>query len=271
MNGKGNMAICSLSSGSCGNSYVLMSRTGALLIDAGISAKQINLGLEKLGLAPDDLEAVLLTHEHEDHIRGLKVFMKNTSACLYATRGTLSGLEDMGDISCRTIRAGDVIEAAGMKIKPFTVSHDAAEPVGYVAEAGSSRLSLVIDTGVITEDILNVMRISDLIVLEANHDESVLRVGRYPWFLKQRILSETGHLSNDAAANAAARSLKERCEGRENVRKRIVLAQVSKENNFPEMAETTVTNVLVEEGLKPGEDFTVNVLPRAEMSPVFEI
>ncbi len=271
MNEKRNIAICSLSSGSCGNSYVVMTGSAALLIDAGISARQINRGLERLGLMADDLSAVFLTHEHADHIKGLRVFMKNAGVSLYATRGTLEGLPEDCAAGADTLRAGSRVTIGDMEISSFPVSHDAAEPVGYSISRGGARISLVIDTGVVTDEMIEVMRSSDILVLEANHDESVLRVGRYPWFLKQRILSETGHLSNEAAATALARALKEDPRRAERGAKRILLAHLSKENNFPEMAETTVLNILEQEGLVPGKDFTINVLPRGEMSPVFEI
>lgn len=266
-----NLAICSLASGSSGNSYVIYSEGGCLLIDAGISAKQICEGLTKLGLSAQELDAVLVTHEHSDHIKGLAVLAKKTDACLYATSATLERIGGDVPFEKRSIEAGDCFMVADMEVRSFAVSHDAADPVGYSVSCSGCVVSVVTDTGVINGRILETMAESDILVLESNHDESILRVGSYPWFLKQRILGDKGHLSNDSAAKALAAVLKrERNEGRLGKRQ-VLLAHLSKENNFPEMALATMENILEEEGVAAGSDIRVEVLPRTQISPVYSV
>ena len=265
-----NLAICSLSSGSSGNSYVIYSDKGALLIDAGISAKQICLGLDKLGIDPRRLDAVLVTHEHSDHIKGLPVLAKKTDACLYATSKTLECIEDKNEFTRHSIEAGDRFTIADMEVRSFAVSHDAADPVGYSVTCCGSCISVVTDTGVVTQDILEIMAKSDILVLESNHDESVLRVGSYPWFLKQRILGDKGHLSNDSAAKAIAGVLREEAKKGCVKKRQLLLAHLSKENNFPEMALMTMENILEEEEVHAA-DVKVEVLPRSEISPVYSV
>ena len=269
-----NLAICSLASGSSGNSYVIYSKRGALLIDAGISARRICQSLERLGISPDALNAVLLTHEHSDHTRGLAALAKKTGAVLYASAETLKALgTDLG-FDARPIGRADAIEIADMEVRSFAVSHDAVDPMGYSVSSGGSCVSVISDTGIITEEIYEVIKRSNILVLETNHDESILRVGRYPYFLKQRILSDKGHLSNACAARALASALcEEREEGGRNgiSRRQVLLAHLSKENNFPEMALTTMENILEAEGFAFGKELTVEVLPRNEISPVYSV
>ncbi|HPX70272.1 MAG TPA: MBL fold metallo-hydrolase [Bacillota bacterium] len=272
-----NLAICSLASGSSGNSYVIYSKRGALLIDAGISARRICQSLERLGIGPDALNAVLLTHEHSDHTRGLAALAKKTGAVLYASAETLKVLGSDFGFDARPIGRTDAIEIADMEVRSFAVSHDAADPVGYSVSSGGRCVSVISDTGIITEEIFEVMKRSNILVLETNHDESILRVGRYPYFLKQRILSDKGHLSNACAARALASALCEEREEREEGggngigRRQVLLAHLSKENNFPEMALTTMENILEAEGFAFGKEVTVEVLPRSEISPVYSV
>lgn len=266
-----NLAICSLASGSSGNSYVIYSEGGCLLIDAGISARQICEGLSRLGLSAEKLDAVLVTHEHSDHIKGLTVLAKKTDACLYGTSATLECIGDGVLFKRHSIEAGDCFKIADMEVRSFAVSHDAADPVGYSVACSGSVISIVTDTGTVNGEILQTMAESDILVLESNHDESILRVGSYPWFLKQRILGDKGHLSNDSAAKALAVVLKrEREEGRLGKRQ-ILLAHLSKENNFPEMALATMENILEEEEVAVGNDIRVEVLPRSQISPVYSV
>ena len=265
-----NLSICSLASGSSGNSYVIYSEGGALLIDAGISARQICQGLSGLGIEPSSLDAVLVTHEHSDHIKGLPVLAKKTGACLYGTQKTLERIDDKSIFTRHPIEAGESFTIADMEVRSFRVSHDAADPVGYSVTCRGSCISVVTDTGVVTPEIPDIMAKSDILVLESNHDESVLRVGSYPWFLKQRILGEKGHLSNDSAAKAVAGVLRAEAEEGRRKRRQILLAHLSRENNFPEMALMTMENILEEEGVQAA-GITVEVLPRTEISPVYSL
>ena len=266
-----NLAICSLASGSSGNCYLVYSKSAAVLVDAGISGRQIFSKLEALGLKPDQISALMVTHEHSDHIKGLAQAAKKTGARIYASRGTSREFPDELRERTEILSAGDSLRIEDMKIKCFSISHDAAEPLAYSFFSGDKQISIVTDTGVLTEEILKNIEASDILVLESNHDENILRMGRYPWFLKQRILSEHGHLSNEGAARGLLELLRmDRDQG--SARKRqVLLAHLSKENNFPEMALTTVKNVLEEEGFYQGKHYQVNILSRSEASPVYWI
>ena len=261
------LAICSLASGSSGNSYVIRSENTAVLVDAGISNRQICAGLSRLGLSADDLGGVLVTHEHSDHIKGIATLMKRCGARLYATELTAAQLK-AGPERLRAVEPGEVFEIGDIEISCFSVSHDAADPVGYSFRNGGSVITVVTDTGCVSEEIKGFMQAADILVLESNHDENMLRMGRYPWFLKQRILSDRGHLSNEAAAIALAEVLE--AERGSGLKQRIVLlAHLSRENNFPEMALATMENILQEHGFTAGKETRIEVLARNEMSALY--
>ncbi len=265
-----NLAICSLASGSSGNSFLIKNEDTMLLVDAGISARQTDRDLASLGLELKDVDAVLVTHEHTDHIKGLKAVCSASGAAVYATRGTISGIqfaEELEDV--RAFCPGDSFRIGSIEVGTFPTSHDAAEPSGFVFSAGGRSAAIVTDTGFVTDECFSCMRRADVLVLESNHDESVLKMGRYPWFLKQRILSDRGHLSNEAAANAVLKLLKlEQLEGTERSRL-VLLAHLSKENNFPQMALATMSNILAAEGFAPGDRLRIEVLSRTERSPLY--
>jgi phosphoribosyl 1,2-cyclic phosphodiesterase len=264
-----NLAICSLASGSSGNCYLIYSKRAAVIVDAGISGKQMLERLRILGFAPEQIRAIMVTHEHSDHIRGLSQLAKKTGAFIYSAPGTIDCLEQ--SISARTspMQPGDSLRIEDLEIKAFRVSHDAAEPLAFSFRSSGRQISIVTDTGVLTEEIRENMRDADILVLESNHDENILRMGRYPWFLKQRILGPEGHLSNDAAALGLLELMeRDRSEGIER-RRQVLLAHLSKENNFPEMALATVRNVLEAEGHLAGRDYYLDTLPRDVMSPVY--
>ena len=265
-----NLAICSLASGSSGNCFLIRNEDTVLLADAGISAKQTVQDLADLGLKPRDVDAVLITHEHTDHIKGLKAVCAASGAAVYASRGTLSGIPFAGDLAdVRVFCPGESFRIGSIDVGTFPTSHDAAEPSGFSFSAGGRKIALVTDTGTVTWEAFENMLGSDLLVLESNHDESVLKMGRYPWFLKQRILSDYGHLSNEAAANAVLELLKtEQQEGAEKSRL-VLLAHLSKENNFPQMALATMSNILAAEGFAPSDRLRIEVLSRTERSPLY--
>ena len=265
------LAICSIASGSSGNSYLVRTQNTAVLVDAGISGKQISQGLGALGLTMKDLSALLVTHEHSDHIRGLKPASRASGACVYASPGTLGAIPFSGELErTECILPGDELLIGDLTIKCFPTSHDAAEPLGFCFRAAGRQISIVTDTGIITNACYQHIKEADILVLESNHDESMLRMGRYPWFLKQRILSERGHLSNDAAANALLEVLREEAELTGQTKSRLVLlAHLSKENNFPEMALATMSNILRAGGFSEGKDLKIRVLSRTEQSPLY--
>ena len=268
------LAICSLASGSSGNCYLVRSPQTALLVDAGISFRQIKLRLAALGLAPEDISAILITHEHSDHIRSLEAAARATGAAVCMSRGTAEAIigsaprAELGGAGLMTFSAGESFTAGDIEIKSFRLSHDAADPVGYSFSCGGRSLCIVTDTGVVTDEIFEAAKAADILVLESNHDVNILRVGRYPWFLKMRILGDQGHLSNDAAAQTLLRILEGEPPGTE--RERIVLlAHLSKENNFPEMALATVQGELERGGYIAGNRILIETLSRTEQSPLY--
>lgn len=265
------LALGSLASGSSGNCYLIKTENTGILVDAGISGKQIFERLKGYGMEtlPD---AVLITHEHSDHIGGIPALVKK-KAKIYASKGTGDALpekvkcSDMPELS--TFRVGASFRIGDIDVESFALSHDAADPCGYSFSSGGACISIITDTGFVTPDCYRYMRRADILVLESNHDESMLRIGRYPWFLKQRILSDKGHLSNDAAAQALVDVLKtDSLSGNVKFR-RVLLAHLSRENNFPQMAIATATNILEAEGFTVGRDLELETLSRTEPSGLF--
>ena len=265
------LALCSLASGSSGNCFLIKTEETAVLVDAGISGKQAAERLAALGVRMADISALLITHEHADHIKGLKPMARSSGAKVYASRGTLKGIpfaDELADVCLFT--PGDAFSIGDIRVRSFSTSHDAAEPCGFSFEAGSRQISIVTDTGCVTDECFKGMLGADILVLESNHDESVLRMGRYPWFLKQRILSDHGHLSNEAAANALLKLLRYEAEGWGRDKSRLVLlAHLSQENNFPEMALATMSNILGAGGFSEGSGLQLKVLSRTEPSPLY--
>ena len=260
------LSFCSFSSGSSGNCYLVRSRETAVLVDAGISTKRIMEGLAQTETPAENLAALLLTHEHSDHIRSLKTLTKRQKDMhVYANEGTWSALEtELSSERRKAFRNGEAFQIGSILVKAFSVSHDAADPVGFTFCADGRQVSIVTDTGYISEEVIGEVIDADLLILEANHDVDMLRIGRYPWFLKQRILGETGHLSNESAGRLLVRLLSERQKER-----RILLAHLSRENNFPEMAYQTVKNILEEENYHIGKQLLLSTIVRDEISAVF--
>lgn len=258
--------FCSFASGSSGNCYLVKSETTALLVDVGISARRINSGLKQTNTDDEQLAAILITHEHSDHIRSLTSIMKQKShIAAYASEKTWMALEKCDEEQRRKIvRVDEPFQIGDITIKAFPVSHDAAEPVGYSFYRDGKQISIITDTGCIKEELVNEAKSADLLVLEANHDVDLLKIGRYPWFLKQRILGDYGHLSNETAAKLLVRLLTE-----DKKERRILLAHLSRENNFPEMAYQTVKNILEEEQYYIGRHVDIETIKRDEVGPVF--
>jgi phosphoribosyl 1,2-cyclic phosphodiesterase len=262
------LSFCSFSSGSSGNSYLVKTETTSVIIDAGISAKRVINGLMRTNTPEENVAALLITHEHSDHVSGLGPVMNRLhSADVHASAGTFDGLRaKVINDRKRLVTAGNGFEIGDMEIMPFNLSHDAAEPTGFTFANGGRAISIVTDTGIFTDEILSAVCDSDLLVLESNHDVEMLKKGRYPGYLKQRILSEHGHMSNIQAANAIGEIMsmdkKPRC---------VLLAHLSRDNNHPGLAENTVAAILGETGYYSGRDLFIKPLLRDRMSVVFEI
>lgn len=243
-----------LASGSSGNALLLSCGDTHLLVDAGISCRRITAGLRELGLTPDDLTAVLITHTHTDHIAGLQTLLKHTEIPIAATAQTgrglayrLAGVEGrLLDVPlCRPFLLG------GCTVTAFPTSHDAPGACGFRFDTEDGGVGVLTDTGYVTGEAADILPGVDLAVLEANHDIETLRSGPYPYYLKQRILSAEGHLSNEDAARFAV-TLAEAGAAE------LVLAHLSKENNTPAMARNAVETALSAAGLAP----TIYVAPR---------
>lgn len=248
--------FCPLFSSSSGNCIYIGSSGGGILIDAGVSAKRITAALEQIGVSPDSIGAIFITHEHSDHINGLRVFAGHNNIDVYASAGTLAALGDIGMLDGRfTAReiTDEGVEAAGICVKPFATPHDAAQSVGYTAMTPDGRrISIATDLGHVTDTVMNAIYGSDLVMLESNHEIELLRRGPYPYPLKQRILSDRGHLSNDACADAALRLL-------EGGTVRFMLGHLSKQNNTPELAYETTHSAFTINGAKLGSDYLLGV------------
>ena len=259
------MRICSIASGSSGNCVYVGSEQTHVLIDAGCSKKKIVEGLNGIGLTLEDVNAILITHEHSDHIGGLKVLMKHCDAPLYATEGTLRAAK-LGAAAPRDVITADTPFAIGdLIVTPFAISHDAAEPVCFRVTRGEETFVLATDMGTFDEYTASHLERADVLMLEANHDIRMLQAGPYPYMLKQRILSDRGHLSNDASSALLNRVLHDKLQT-------IMLGHLSECNNLPELAyETVRLGIEMEENPYHGNDFRLMVADRRLPSPVVEI
>ena len=232
-----------LGSGSKGNCTFIRTADGALLVDAGLSARQTVLRLQAAGFDPGDLDGVLLTHEHRDHTGGLRVLTRRFPMPVLANRATLAAaseaLEEVPEKE--TVATGVPFTLGGFDIASFAVSHDAAEPVGYVFEAEGIRVGYATDLGTLTPEILSLIHGCHIVVLEANHDLGMLWNGSYPWVTKERIASELGHLDNVCGAAKVA-SLAE------GGMAHLVLAHLSENNNDPRLVQGIFREALDQAG-----------------------
>lgn len=268
------MKFCSLASGSGGNSQYVGSRKAGLLIDAGTSGKYITQSLAAIDVDPLSIRGLLITHEHSDHIKGAGIIARKLNIPIIGTAKTLEAVAStisLNKVETKTIEKGriydinfqevsEIREEEAVYFKCFEISHDAVDPVGYSLYCNESKISLLTDTGMVSSQVEDEVRDSDFLMLEANHDVEMLKVGSYPFYLKQRILSEIGHLSNDTAASTACRAVKG------GKLKGILLGHLSRENNFPELAYQTVAVKLREQGIEPGEDIRLDLAQRDRIS-----
>jgi phosphoribosyl 1,2-cyclic phosphodiesterase len=216
-----------LASGSSGNAVVVRSGENTLLVDVGVSARQIRRRMEQFGVSPDELDAVVLTHEHSDHVRGLEVFSRRYPLPVWASSGTWSRLR-VRTSSGGELRSGSPIHVGCLRVLPVSTSHDAADPVAFLVDDGDHRLALCTDTGVVTHLLEQRLRDSEVLLIEANHDADMLRHGPYPWPLKQRIASRLGHLANHQTEEALSRI------GTGSL-KAVVGMHLSEQNNRPDL------------------------------------
>jgi phosphoribosyl 1,2-cyclic phosphodiesterase len=233
-----------LGSGSGGNSVVVEASGRRLLIDAGFSCREIERRLALAGLAPQGFDALVVTHEHEDHVRGADRFCRRHGVPLFATAGTLDGspLSEAVHRGATVIRSGEPWEVGGFRLEAFGIPHDAREPVGLVVEDDfGRRVGLVADLGTRSRLAWGRLAELDLLILETNHDLEMLRNGPYPWPLKQRVAGRHGHLSNEDAAQGLAELVCDRLRW-------VVLYHLSRTNNLPALAAAAVGEALGKEG-----------------------
>ena len=265
------MKMQALASGSNGNAIYIGDGDCHILVDAGISCKRIRDGLKLLGVDPGDLSAVLITHEHSDHIQGLKVLSKKYHVPVCGTRKTLEyiAMNDHDheiDMSLyHPVEAGKTFEAGNFRILPVSTFHDAADPVCYRIENSRQAFAVVTDTGMVSEEMILRMQELDGILLEANHDIRMLEAGSYPFPLKRRILGDYGHLSNERAGLFLTQILSKRL-------KFCLLGHLSEENNYPELALMAVKNEIDLSDIPfRSEDLRIDVATRYESSAVYTV
>ena len=258
--------IVSVGSSSSGNSYIIMTESRTVLVDAGLPAKRIVSALEHFGTDPADVDAVLITHEHVDHVKSVRaISRKCCNAFFYVSRGTFENATGFSYVPQERIvllSAGEIVRIDNdddMEIGAFPLSHDAAEPLGFTITAGGEKLAIVTDTGVVTEEIYAAINDAGLLVFEANHDLDMLMFGEYPYPVKVRIKGEKGHLSNDYAGDVLASILTDRKAREEQEPLRIMLAHLSFHNNAPLFARQTVEDALGAAGFHKGEDYLLDV------------
>ena len=250
-----------IASGSSGNSAYLGGASGGVLVDAGVSCRQLLEGLSTNGVMPEQVRAVLITHEHIDHIRGLKVLMKRLHVPLYASPEVLDYLASGDYIPPGTrLEAIDEapVEECGMELTAFCTAHDSVRSLGYrVRTADDRTIGVCTDLGHVSEAVRAALTGCDLVLLESNYEHAMLMNGAYPYYLKKRIAGSHGHLSNADCAELLPQLVR-------GGTTRIVLAHLSRENNVPELAHATSLGALRALGLEPGLDFTLSVAPRSE-------
>ena len=244
--------FCPLFSGSSGNCTYIGCSGGGILIDAGVSAKGITTALEQLELSPASIQAIFITHEHGDHVKGLKVFAGKNHIPVYASSTTLEALERDERYDSRTqVRPmnGAAVELDHMRVSRFSTSHDCAGSSGYVVETADGRkLAVCTDLGFVSEEVRTAITGCDLVLLESNHDVMMLQNGPYPYYLKRRILSDCGPLSNAGCAAELGGLIRAGAT-------RLVLGHISKENNYPELALASARASLTDEGFKEDMDY----------------
>ena len=261
------MKLRTLASGSSGNCILISAHGGHVLVDCGISCKRITAALAAFGVEPRDLRGILITHEHSDHISGLATLTKTLSLPVYASPGTARQLLRRmvwPDGLLRPVEPGEPFQVGPFEVTAFPIPHDAEEPTGFTLTCEGRTAAIATDLGYVSDGVLDGVSGSHLVVCESNHDVAWLRACRYPYHLKARILSDTGHLSNDACATLALQCV-------EAGARTVLLAHLSHENNTPQHARSAAEVVLRGAGVDPDRDMTLAVAPRSEPSPWYEV
>lgn len=265
------MKMCSIASGSSGNCIYIGTEATHLLVDVGISCKKTVEGLNQLGLKGQDIDGILITHEHADHINGLGVMSRKFGIPIYATSGTIKaikGIKSLGAIDeelFHEVNADEKMIVKDITVNPMRISHDAAQPVAYRFQYGGRKMAVVTDLGTYDEYTVESLKRMDALMLEANHDIKMLQVGPYPYYLKQRILGKRGHLSNELSGKLLSRLLHDHLQA-------VCLGHLSRDNNLEELAyETVRLEIAMGDNAYKPDDFPIFVANRSELSQMVEI
>lgn len=262
------MRFSILASGSTGNSIIVETDRTKILIDAGLSGKQIEAQLKEVEVEPSSLDAILVTHEHADHIKGVGVLARRYRLPVYTHEKTWLELDRLvGEIPTEqkfVFGEGEVKSFADLTVESFAISHDAVFPMGFCFHEGYKKLTIATDLGYVSQRIKDTISGSDAYIFESNHDVEMLRMGHYPWNIKRRILSDVGHLSNEDAGAALADILEGKGE-------KIYLSHLSKDNNMKELARLTVKNILEESGFNTEGDVKLFDTSPIKPTPMDEI
>jgi len=251
------LRLHSLHSGSGGNCIYISNANTRILVDCGVSGSRAAEGLMGIDVEPRTIDSILITHEHIDHISGVGVMHRRYRIGICSNEPTWEYSKKVigrYDESLLKIFSGKFC-VGDVEVTPFPIPHDAAMPVGYSFYDGENRVSIATDIGHINEDIMENILNSDIVMLEANHDVEMLKSGPYPYYLKRRILGETGHLSNDGAGEACVRLVKGGAA-------KVILGHLSQQNNMPEIAYQTVCNSLTQNGISVNNDVLLSVANR---------
>ena len=265
------MRLCSIASRSSGNCIYVGSDNTHLLVDTGISKKKIDAGLKELDIKGEELDGILITHEHSDHIQGLGVFSRKYEVPIYATPGTIEGIENYAPLGrmpeglLHPIHTDESFILGDITIDPFRISHDAKEPSGYRMNCCGKSVAVATDLGIYDEYTVSKLKSLDAVLLEANHDIHMLEVGSYPYYLKRRVMGDKGHLSNELSGRLL-------CDILHDNLKHILLGHLSKENNYAKLAyETVKLEVTLSDNIYKGEDLDMAVARRDMISEIITV
>ncbi|NLC88177.1 MAG: MBL fold metallo-hydrolase [Clostridiaceae bacterium] len=258
--------FCSLYSGSSGNCSFVQTDTTKILIDVGESTKKIVEALQLISIEPSSIDAILVTHEHSDHVKGLGLFSKKFNIPIYANKETWDAMPKQKEkVLEENIKyfSFENFEIGNIKVTPFSIPHDAANPCGFNLYSDNKKMSIATDIGHMDKDIIDHLTNSSFLLLEANYEPEILKCSSYPYMLKERIKGPNGHLSNSDAGKTISYLSS---YGLKNV----MLGHLSKENNFPELAYKTVVEELIENNISENL-LTLTVANRYNVSPMIDV
>lgn len=265
------LKFISFGSGSSGNCYYLATATDGLMIDIGVGLRTLKKNCKDYGIQLASVKHLLITHDHADHIKSVGSFSYDYHLPVYATKAVHTGIDHnycitrkVADEMRKYVTVGETFTLGEFTIRPFAVPHDASENVGYEIQVEDVTFVIITDAGSVTDEMKEIVSRADYLVIEANHDEEMVENGPYPAFLKKRILSASGHMSNKVCGQVIAENMTEKL-------KHVWLCHLSEENNHPELARKTVEAIMRSYGIIPGKDVELDVLKRTLPTGVYEL